>query len=98
MADPELSNDGLEELIAFITQSDRIFKPVTYLYPKGKEKEKMIDGVEIEVQKQIREAKERRKNDIFEAVIWKSHLFLIEKLSKMLTQVFISHLLLNQEA
>lgn len=43
VADPELSKDELNELIAFITQSGRVSKPVSYLHLEGKGKQKMIE-------------------------------------------------------
>lgn len=66
VADLRLLKDELEELIAFITRSGRVSKPVTYLHPDGKGKEKMIEEkVETEVYKKAREEAERRKNEIF---------------------------------
>lgn len=49
VAEPELSNNELKELITFITQSGKVSKPVTYLHLKGKGKEKMIKEVKTEV-------------------------------------------------
>lgn len=50
VVDPELTNDELEELIAFITRSGRVYKLVTYLHSEGKGKEKVIEEeVKIEV-------------------------------------------------
>ena len=43
VVDLELSKDELEELTNFITQSGRVSKPVTYLHPEGKGKEKMVE-------------------------------------------------------
>lgn len=52
VADPELSKDELKELTAFITRSGRVSKPVTYLHPEGKGKEKMVEEeTETKVQK-----------------------------------------------
>lgn len=83
VADPKLSKDELDELTTFITRSGRVSKSVSYLHPEGKGKEKMVEEeAEIEVEKQTREAEEKKENEIYEATIQKSHLFLIEQLSK----------------
>jgi len=70
VADPKLSKDELEKLIAFITRSSRVSKPVIYLHPEGKGKEKMVkEATETQIQKQSREVEEKRENEIFEAAI-----------------------------
>lgn len=42
VTDSKLSKDEINELTTFITQSSKFSKPFSYLYPEGKEKEKMI--------------------------------------------------------
>lgn len=70
VVDPELSKDELEELIAFITRSGRVSKPVTYLHPEGKGKEKMIEEeTETETQRHTTEIKDKRENKIFKVAI-----------------------------
>lgn len=59
VVDPKLLKDELEELIAFITRSGRVSKPVTYLHPEGKGKEKMTE-TETKVQRQTREVEEKK--------------------------------------
>lgn len=49
VVDLELSKDELDELIAFITRSNRVSKPISYLHPDGKGKEKMV-GEEAETE------------------------------------------------
>lgn len=95
VVDLELIEEELEELITFITRSGRVSKPSMYLHPEGKGKEKMLEEeAEIEVQKKAKEEEERRENEIFTIAIRRSHLFLIEQLSRMAMQVPIMGLLL----
>lgn len=54
------------------------------------------EETEIEVQKQTK-VEEKKENEIFEATIRKSHLFLIKQLSKTSTQVSILGLLLTSK-
>lgn len=76
---PELTDEKFEELTAFITRSGRVSKPITYLHPESKRKEEMIEeDCEITTQKKAKEEEEKRENEIFEAAIRKSYLFLIE--------------------
>lgn len=66
VANPELSKDKLDELTTFITRSSRVSKPMSYLHPKGKGKEKIVEEeAETEIQKQTREVEENKKNEIF---------------------------------
>lgn len=82
---PKLTDEEFEELTAFITRSGRVSKPVTYLHPEGKRKEEMIEeDCETTTQKKAKAEEEKRKYEILEAAIRKSHLFLIEQLSKTL--------------
>lgn len=98
VVDPELSKEELDELIAFITRLGRVSKLTSYLHLEGEGKENIVEEeMETKIQKQTREAKEKKRNDIFKAAIQKSHLVLIEKLSKTLAQVPILGLLLTSE-
>lgn len=70
VVDPELSKYELDELMAFITRSGRVFKPISYLHPEEKGKEKMVEEeAEIETQKQTKEVEEKKENENFEAAI-----------------------------
>lgn len=55
------------------------------------------DEIETKIQKQSREAEEKRENEVFEVAIRKSHLFLVEQLSKTPAPVSILGLLLTSE-